>query len=213
MTNVRPRARSSRRAEVLRTAARLFKTHGYRGTSMQQLADAIGLGKGSLYHHLVSKEELVFEIMMSGLADAISRIEGVLADDFLSSADKLQAAIRILINDLCDDFDDSIGLAVMTDGHILTPERRAEYVALRDAYEDRFQAIVESGVASGDFHECDPSLATKALLGMCAWTVFWYRREGPLSPDEIADGISRIALVGIAHPGEPLVGMTDERRD
>ena len=213
MADVTRRMRSNRRAEVLRTAARLFKTHGYRGTSMQQLADAVGLGKGSLYHHLDSKGELVFEIMASGLADAISRIEGVLADDVLSPEGKLQAAIRILINDLCDDFDDSIGLAVMTDGHILTPERRAEYVALRDAYEDRFQSIVESGIASGDFHQCDPDLATKAILGMCAWTVFWYRREGPLGPDEIADGIIRIALVGLAHPGEPLIEMTDGRRD
>ena len=204
---------SSRREEVLRTAARLFKTYGYRGTSMQQLADAIGLGKGSLYHHVVSKEELVFEIIMSGLTDAISRIEEVLADDSLPPAGKLQGAIRTLMNDLCDDFDDSIGLTVMSDGHILAPKRRDEYVALRDAYEDRFESIIVSGIASGDFRQCDTSLATKAILGMCAWTVFWYRPEGPLGPDEIAEGISRMACIGLAYPGGPPVGMADERSD
>jgi len=198
MARLAKRARSNRREELLLTAARLFKTYGYHGTSMQQLADAIGLGKGSLYHHMVSKEELVHEIMTSGVADAISKADAILADDGLPPVEKLRTAIRVLIRDVCEDFDASLGLVVMSDGHILSPDLRAEYVALRDEYEDRFESIIKLGIESGDFEPCDTGLATKTVLGMCAWVVFWFRPGGRLTPEEIAREVARVCLKGLS---------------
>ncbi len=195
---LRKRGRTSRKDEVLRVAAHLFKEHGYHGTSMRQLADALGLEKGSLYHHLSSKEDLVYEIMITGLTVATSRLNEIADNPFLTPTQQLRRVVRALVDDICEDFEASVALAVITDGRVLSPKLRSKYVQARDAYEDKLESILQAGISANEIAPCNTNLIAKAIVGMCGWMCLWYRPDGPLKPEAIADAYARLVLEGLA---------------
>jgi AcrR family transcriptional regulator len=164
---------------------------------MNELADAVGLKKASLYHHVTSKEQLVYEILMTGMQSIIKQLQEILEDPSLSPTDKLRRAIRAQILAVTGD-DAYVQTTAMTDGRVLSPELQTEYIAARDTFEGQVKSIIRAGIEAGEFKECDVSLAVKAVLGMCGWMVIWYRVGGPKSPTEVADGFTEFALSGLS---------------
>lgn len=185
-----------RKEDVLLAASKMFRERGYRGMSMQDLSDALGLQKASLYHHVSSKEGLVREILIIGMEHVISRMREV-ARARLAPPDQLREALRVQIDAMCGDYA-FVQATAITDGNMLSPDVRAEFVRLRDDFEHLLRSIVEAGVESGDFRPGDVSLTVKAILGMCGWLVIWYHPHGRLSPAEIADSFADLVLQGIS---------------
>ncbi|MGE0538651.1 MAG: TetR/AcrR family transcriptional regulator [Dehalococcoidia bacterium] len=181
--------------DVLQTAAKMFRERGYLGMSMHDLSAALGLQKASLYYHVKSKEELVREILVTGMGHVISRMREVVRSQTTPSQ-QLRQALRVQVEAMCGDYA-YVQATAMTDANMLSPDARAEFIRLRDDFEHLVRSIVEAGIELHEFPECDVGLTVKAILGMCGWLVVWYDPKGRLSPTEIADRFGDLILGGL----------------
>jgi len=192
----KPADQTVRREDILRAAARIFREYGFHGTTVQQIADAVGLQKGSLYHHIASKEELLHEVMMAGLTQLGERLEAV-ASSSLPPIEKLRQLIETHICYAAENLD--IATVVLFEHRAMLgfPERRDEYVSRRDFFESQFRTAIQEGVDNGDFVQVDVPIVAQALLGAHNWLVMWYRPGGRLSAQEIASIIADAFLHGL----------------
>lgn len=189
------------RERILREAAALFRRKGFNGTSMQDLAEVVGVTKSSLYHHFPSKQALLFEIL-SATVDRETPPLRAIAEAELPARERLRRAVARHVLGLIRDLDNVA--CFVEEGRYLAPGFREAYIAKRDRYERYFRRIIEEGIAAGEFRPVDVRLASLAVLGMCNWVARWYRPDGAYGPEEIAARFAELALVGVA--GE-------ERRD
>ena len=187
--------RAQRRDELLLAAARLFSERGYHGTSMQHLAQAMGILRGSLYAHIESKEDLLFDIVDRGADRFITRMEGVLALD-TTPEEKVRLAIKAHIETVAEHMEAST--VFLNDWKFLSEDRKSEIQAKRDLYESLLREIIEEGIEWETFPEdLDPKYAALLILSTVNWIYQWYSPEGPLQPADIADTFSEMILSGI----------------
>ena len=195
-TGPRPdRPSSPRRAEMVRVAARLFSERGYHGTSMQHLAEALGLLRGSLYAHIGSKEELLFEVVDEGAdrfleraraaarleSSAAGRLTGLLVGHVETAIEHIEAATVFL-----------------NEWRYLSPEQRTVIQDKRDDYESLIRNIVREGIEAGEFRsDLDVSLAARLVLSAGNWTYTWYRVDGPLTPADVGHSFAEMLVQGL----------------
>ncbi|MBU0512159.1 MAG: TetR/AcrR family transcriptional regulator [Chloroflexi bacterium] len=192
----KPADQTVSRKDIIRAAARVFRERGFHGTSMQLIADAVGLQKGSLYHHIASKEELLHDVMMTGVTQLGDRLRAV-ADSLLSPAQKLRKLVESHICYAAENIDIATVVLFEHQAMLGFPMLREEYVARRDFFESQFRTVIQEGVESGVFRPVDVPIVAQALLGAHNWLVMWYRPEGRLSSQEIADVIADTFLRGL----------------
>jgi len=190
-------ARARRREAILRVATTLFAEKGYHATSMQDIGDALGVQRGSLYHHIQSKEDLLYEIMRYCSTALLARMEPVVAAP-LPSAEKLTRFIETHL-------DTVIALrpefrVLVRELRSLPPARREKIVKFRDQYETLVRKIIADGVAAGGYRRIDPKYAGFVILGVCNWFGQWYSLRGPLSRPEIARTFADLLLLGLGAP-------------
>lgn len=182
------------RAEIIRSAAQIFRTKGYHGASMQDIANAVGLQKASLYHHVRSKQEILAAILDEALDLLIQDMEQV-----ATSSDpperKLRRAIRGYLGRLAGDAD-LAGVLLMEHRRLESPHRQA-HIARRDRFEGLWRDLLCDGVEQGAFAPMDESVVAFALLGVQNWLITWYRPDGRLSTDAFADAFTDLFLDGL----------------
>ena len=184
--------------ERIRTeAAALFRTKGFNGTSMAELASEVGITKSSLYHHFPSKQALLSEIIEVTVSRVTPLLEEVAESD-LPITERLGRAVALHTVEAIHDRD--AVACFIEEGRYLAPDFMAAHVAKRDHYEAIFRRMFEEGIASGEFVDQDVGLAVKAILGMCNSAVRWYQPGGGHTPEEIAAGFARFAVGGAAAP-------------
>lgn len=189
-----------RRDQMLTAAAELFSERGYHGTSMQHLAERLGILRGSLYAHITSKEDLLFEIVDRGADRFITRMEEVVAAD-ISPADKLRNALAAHIATVAEHMEAST--VFLNDWRFLSGERKEIIQAKRDLYESLVQEIIEEGIEWGLFDEdLDARFATIFVLSTANWLYQWYRPDGPLTPEEVATRFSVLIQKGLGKEHE-----------
>lgn len=188
----RPR-KPDQKERIRRKAAQLFAKNSYHGTGVQELGEAVGLGRGALYHHIGSKEALLEDIATRHVKAVTHYGEELLAQD-LSAEEKLRRLSRVQMRTLADHLPDMI-VATRDVPTVRAPLRR-RIVAWRDRFEAVWVAIVDQGVAAGEFRPLDP-VAVKGILGMHNFGYMWVRPQGRLAPEEIADVFCDIVLGGI----------------
>jgi len=184
-------------------ARRLFRQKGYRGTSMQDIADAVRLQKGSLYLHINSKEDLLFQIVNTATQELLAGLEALYQLP-LSPYEKLKEAIRHHTVSIARDQD---ALSVMLeDTRHLGAEKRRLINGQFKRYTEVFASIIEQGMRTGEFRRLDVRVASFAILGMCNWLYRWYSRSGPLPAEDIAGVFTDIILVSLtaSPPPRPL---------
>ena len=184
-------AAPSSQDRVQSAALRLFAERGYHGTGIRQLADAAGLSSASLYHYMGTKEELLVAIMresLTGLLEAGERIAATHAEPRarLVALVGLHVRTHAAAPDRTRVVDDEV--------RALSPDRRAEIIALRDRYEALWQAALDEGVTSGAFRIGSTALVRRALLEMCSGVARWWTADGPLDLDALADEYAGLAL-------------------
>ncbi len=185
------------RERIRLEAAALFSEQGFNGTSMAELASAVGITKSSLYHHFPSKQALLSEIIELTVNRVTPLVQEV-ADMDLPAADRLQ---RALVLHTVEAIRDQHAIACfIEEGRYLAPDFMATHLTNRDAYEQVFRRLFDEGIDSGEFIEQDVGIAVKAVLGMCNSVVRWYRPGGARGPHEIADECARFAVRGAAMP-------------
>ncbi|GMQ94516.1 MAG: TetR/AcrR family transcriptional regulator [Acidimicrobiia bacterium] len=187
----------STRERIRLEAAALFSEKGFNGTSMSELASAVGITKSSLYHHFPSKQALLSEIIELTVNRVTPLVQEV-ADMDLPASERLRRAI--ILHTVEAIRDQNAIACFIEEGRYLEPDFMQTHVANRDAYEQVFRRMFEDGVESGEFFEQDIAVAVKAVLGMCNSVVRWYKPDGEHSPDEIADEFAHFAVRGAAMP-------------
>ncbi len=188
------------RDRILRAAAALFRQKGFNGASMQDLAEAVGLTKSSLYHHFPSKQALLSEILELTVERGTPAVRAI-AEAGLPAAERLRRAVSHHIIDLIQD-QDAVACFV-EEGRFLASAYRPAHIAKRDRYEQLFRRIVEDGVEAGEFRPLDVRLASLAVLGMCNSVAAWYRPEGEFGPAEIAAEYAELAAQALSAAAGP----------
>ena len=179
------------RERIRREAAALFRERGCNGTSMAELASAVGVTKSSLYHHFPSKQALLSEIIELTVSRVTPLVRAVAEMD-LPVSERLGRAVVLHTVEAIRDQD---ALACFVEeGRYLAPDFMETHLANRDTYEQLFRRIFEEGIESGDFMEQDGGIAVNAILGMCNSVVRWYRPAGGRSPDENASPFADFGL-------------------
>jgi AcrR family transcriptional regulator len=180
---------TTRRDQILEEAARLFGRRGYHATSMRDIGQATGLLAGSLYAHISSKEDLLHRIVLEAAHTFLDGLEAIRAED-LTPEDRLRKAMRAHVAVVASNVD--AAWVFHHEWKALTGERREEIRRLRRRYERLWDEIVRDLPGAAD-----PRFARLLVLSAANWTYTWYRPDGPLSPDEVADRFTDLLLAGL----------------
>jgi AcrR family transcriptional regulator len=189
------KTRTPRRAELVAVAARLFSQRGYHGTSMQDLGNELGIQRGSLYAHIGSKEELLFDVVEDGADRFLERGRQALESDG-KAADRLRALLIGHVETATQHLEAST--VFLNEWRYLSPELRDHIQAKRDRYEQTVREIIEAGIASGEFRaDADIRFAATLVLSAGNWTYTWYHPGGDLTPEEIGKRFAELVTKGL----------------
>ncbi|HTD04287.1 TetR/AcrR family transcriptional regulator [Undibacterium sp.] len=189
----REREREIKREAVLRTAAQIFNEKGFHATSLDEVAERLHITKPTLYYYVKNKEEILFECVRIGLEMMREAIAEVSASGGTAMA-KLIAAMRKYAEIVTLDF----GMCLIRVGEDpLPPESRRKLRKLKAEIDREFRSLIEQGIAEGALAPCDPKVAAFTLAGALSWIGRWYRPDGPLRPDEIADQCISVLMNGL----------------
>lgn len=153
------------------------------------------MNRGSLYHYIASKDDLLWAVMDTAMARLEARVVPAL-DGAGTGSERLAAGIRAHLAVAADHADELVLLQM--ERRALTPERFAAIQSRRDAYEGRWRAALASGVADGSLRATDPKLTGMAVLSLCNWFTQWYRADGPMTPDDVARAFTTLLLDGLS---------------
>jgi AcrR family transcriptional regulator len=183
----------ARRREIDEVASELFHMNGYAATSVRDIARALDIQGASLYAHVASKEDVLFSIVdraAGAFERAADAAEAEAADG--DPVERLAALVEGHVDIVTADPERAS--VFVTEWRHLSAERRAAISARRDAYERRFREVIEEGIALGAFRASDSALAATFILTALNGIPTWYRPDGRLSADRIADHYVDLAL-------------------
>ena len=192
------------RQEILRTAARLFQQRGYDATSMNDVAAALKLSKGGLYHHFQSKDEILFEIMNHAMEITQERVINPVRG-IADAQERLRALIRLHIEVVLSPRDREITV-MLHENHPLPPTlrkrinaRKKEYVHFLESLitEVQREAQKEAQRTHGASGRVSPRAAAFAVLGMVNWIYQWYKPEGDLQAQSLIPQFTELIFGGI----------------
>jgi len=190
---VKPK-KSPKRELILAEAAKLFKDRGYGGTSMRDLAGQVGMEAASMYNHIKSKDELLDTICFRISDTYISQLAAIEATPS-SYGDKIQALVRLHIGLMMED---SAAVSVANHDWKYLPEPRlTEFKEARKSYERGFAALIEQGIAAGEFRPVNVSVALFTVLSAVRWVELWYRPGRGVSAEELENDIITVLLGGL----------------
>jgi TetR/AcrR family transcriptional regulator len=172
--------RQRRRTEILHAALRAFREGGYYATTLEGIADQLGIRKTALYHYFPDKEAILYACHRESLAELRRILAG--ARELASPQERLAYVIREHVRVMTDTLE---GSPLAFEVTALAPDRQREIIAARDRYERALRRMIQDGVAAGDFRPTNPKTAVFAILGAINWIARWYRPDGALQADEL----------------------------
>ena len=188
-----------RLAEIYRAAAQIICEKGYDATSMNDIAEAVGITKSGLYHHVSGKRNLLFNIMSFGM-DSLEEeviIPAQTADD---AEQRIRSIIRNhvhLITSRSTSQGNSPVTILVDEVAGLTLAQRRKIDQRKRAYVNLIRDALSKLKEEGKLRDLDVTAATFSLLGMILWLSRWYKPQGRLNPDELSDEVTKIALSGL----------------
>jgi AcrR family transcriptional regulator len=182
------------RDDILEAAAQVFRQKGFHGASMANIAEAVNLQKASLYHHVSSKQEILFELLDRALELLLERISPIASMD-LPADERLCRMIREYLQILAENMD--LSAVLLFEHRSLEGRQHARHVPNRDKFENLWRDVLRDGVRTRQFVCDDIPLSARAILGILNWTITWYRPNGSLTVEQIADHYSNLLLNGL----------------
>ena len=184
-----------RRGAILETAARLICAKGYEATSIQDIADAAGLTKAGLYHHIRSKEHLLLDIQNYGMDVFEERVlERVHA--IRDPLERLKACMERNINLVTEGWSKEVTI-ILHEHATLTGEARAQINARKKRYVRFLETAFAEAVRRGRIRPVNPKVATFAFLGQVLWIYKWFRPDGAIPAPEIAREMINLFFGGL----------------
>lgn len=184
---------SPTKQRILKVGARLFAKNGYDATGVKELGDVLGFGRGALYHHIESKENLLYEISIRHVLNMVACGQEILASG-RPPEEKFRELARQLMSTIAEDLPE---VTVFFHEHrSLSKAHSAELTEVRDRFEAVWVSILDEGVEAGVFRPFPPVIV-KGILGMFNYSYIWIAPRGDMSPAEVADIFSTMALRGL----------------
>lgn len=179
--------RTKRREEILHAALATVRDQGYHATTLDDIAERLGIRKTALYHYFPDKDSILYACHKESLAELDRMIES--SEECCSSpGQRLAYLIREHVRVMTEELE---GSPLAFEVSALSRDRRAEIIAGRDRYEQVLRDLVAKAVESGEFRPVDSKIAVFAILGAINWIARWYDpeggAEGPTLGDEFAD--------------------------
>jgi AcrR family transcriptional regulator len=185
-------ASTQRRRALTREAARLFAAKGYHGTSIGDVAEALGVQKASLYAHIAGKQDLLYETMREG-AEAFHAALDAVPDD-ARVGDKIRLALRGHLRVVADQLD--VATVFVQEWRYLEGERLEEIIAERRRYEERIRAFFREGRDLGELRsDLDEHAAGLLFLSAANWAYTWLRPGS--DTDDLADRFYALLVDGM----------------
>jgi AcrR family transcriptional regulator len=188
--------RDQRRAEILRVATAVFYSKGYEAASLQDIADAMGIKKASLYYYFSSKEALLHAVLAEIIGKGIDNARRILA----LGGDPLTRLWRMVaghIDHLCENLVETA--VFLHERKRIPPALRREILAQDYAYQGFFIALITEGQAQSQIRpDLDPKLATLRILGSANWPYSWYRSGSEFGPDRIGAQFATMTVNSVA---------------
>lgn len=182
---------------LLDNALELFGSQGFHATSVQTIVDQAGLTKGAFYHHFASKEDLL-RLIHDQFLDVQRGMIGEIVAAHDSPVDQLREMVRASV--LTTALYRQHVAVFFQERRFLTGARASDVHGSRDAFEEQIESVIRAGMESGDFdRSISPRVALFGIVGMSAWVYQWYRPDGPLPVEEIADALASMAVNGLLH--------------
>jgi AcrR family transcriptional regulator len=183
---------SARRSELTRQAARLFAQKGYHGTSVGDIADALGVQKGSLYSHIATKEDLLYDALMEGAAAFQASLDAIPED--APPVEKIRLALRGHLRVVAEQLD--VATVFVQEWRYLEGERRDEFVAERRRYEERLRELLREGRDLGELRsDLDDAAAALLVLSAANWAYTWL--QPGRDTDALADRFLALLVDGM----------------
>ena len=192
----------TRRQELSRQAARLFAQKGYHGTSIGDLAEALGVQKGSLYAHIEGKEDLLYETMRDGARAFHAGLDAI--PEQLQATEKLRLALRAHLQVVADQLE--VATVFVQEWKYLEGERREEIVAERRRYEERIRELFREGREQSELRtDLDENAAALLFLSAANWAYTWLKAGA--DTDALADRFYAVLVDGMRGYATPTSGV------
>jgi AcrR family transcriptional regulator len=188
--------REERWAELIEVATQVFYEKGYEAASLQDIADRLGMLKGSLYYYIQSKEDLLFDVISAVHREGLSVIQAR-AD---TEGDPLQRLENVIVGHVEHTCRNLVPTTVfLHELSALPPERRQEVLGSEHAYQGVFRGLIELAQKEGLVRaDVDPRLAALSVLGATNWVYRWFRPGGEFTPEKIGAQMAEMVIRGIA---------------
>ena len=184
---------ASARGRLLQEAARLFRDKGYERTTVRDLAAAVGIQSGSLFHHFKTKEDILKAVMVETIRLNTALMQAA-ADGADSPRDKLRALVRAELESINGQTGEAMAVLVY-EWRSLSEPSQAEVLELREIYENLWLSVLRELASAGEMN-ADPFIVRRMLTGALSWTVTWYRpSRGGLTLDGLTDQV--LAMMGL----------------
>lgn len=188
-----------KRGYIVRAAALCFNRSGFHGTSMDDIAERLGVTKAALYRYVSNKHELLFASFNMAMDSSFANLdEG--ERQGANGLEKLRIAVSGYLTDLIVKLGHPV---VLMEDKALLPEQQRAILRRRDEAERRYRGLVEAGIRDGSIRRCNPKIAVFALLGAINWVPKWYRPDGELSAAEVVEALVDLVTSGLAARPRP----------
>ncbi|MEZ4885040.1 MAG: TetR/AcrR family transcriptional regulator [Chitinophagales bacterium] len=188
-------ANTDRKTHIRNIAQNLFRKQGYAATSMRNIADEVGIKAASLYNHFKNgKEEILADIcfdIASQFFEAIEEVKKMEVSPTVMLGEALKAHVKVIMKNL------DASAVFLHEWRSLDAENLQKFKAQRKRYERDFHQIVEKGIEGKEFKNVDVHFFCLGLFSAMNWLYDWYRPDGKLSPDDIADQLFHLLLDGL----------------
>ncbi len=181
----------SARGKLLGRAAHLFKEKGYERTTVRDLASAVGIQSGSIFHHFRSKEDILYAVMEETILYITARMEEALAHA-QGPRERLLALIRCELESILGGTSEAMTVLVY-EWRSLSPANQKRILRLRDRYESLWMDALEAARAEG-LLVAEPFILRRFLTGALSWTITWFRPGGSVSLDQLAEQALSLAI-------------------
>ncbi len=179
---------------IIEVAVKLFKSKGYGTTSVNNIADELGCTKAALYYYFDSKEEILYEIFCQSMSAVETRFAHL-----MSLKMPIEERLRkIIYNQIMANIDAMSHISIFfTEKANLSPTHQEEMNLRRRQYEENVAEVFREGIRVGVLKEIDVLPTVYGIIGMCNWLYHWYKPEGRLKPEELAELYADTILKGI----------------
>ena len=183
----------TRKEEIIKVAAALFKEKGYSAVTMRDIATDMGMKAASLYNHISSKQHILKEIIIK-IAEEFTNGLAVIKNSEATSLEKMRAMVALHIKITSSNTD---GMASLNNDWMHLEEKLDYYLKLRSNYEDDIRSIIKKGIAKREIKEVSPDVILFSLLSTLRSLYLWIPRKEDLDPEKLTQDLSKVLISGI----------------